>query len=128
MIPYDEAIDSGYGSSGQNSPCPLSPPPCSRQSITNSFREPISFVAYFPIYNMQCLLNQPQQPQCFAFPPCDYPIEVQPTSPQPALLEHVKLVPNQAPLINVPVGRLIKWTLPPPSAPHIPLHGWVPMP
>lgn len=119
---WEENNDSGYsdGGSGLNSPtshlssptCQLSPPPSPLQNQSDCVRfvyvQPL--VPYFfipvPLY--------PSPPA--AITEKHFIQEPYLPSPQPDI--------NQQPLIS----RLIKWSLPPPTIPFIPLPGWEPMP
>jgi hypothetical protein len=62
--------------------------------------------------------------------PSDIPLAISPVFDQYIKEENVELT-IQTPAIvntNLSVGRLIKWTLPPPTVPFYPLPDWDPMP
>lgn len=114
----EENIDSGYsdvsGLSSPTSPCQLSPPP---SPLRQNQSDAVPFVYYHPI--VQYLL---------------IPVPLYPSEP-PAVVEQKPFI--QEPYLPSPqpdVGqqshacRLIKWSLPPPTVPFVPLPGWEPMP
>lgn len=113
---WEEANDSGYSDvSGDCSPSPRSPrsPPLS--PVSDGFQfvyVPVVPYYIYPIY------------------PSDIPLAISPVPDQYIKEENVEFT-IQTPVVNAPspyVGRLIKWTLPPPTVPFYPLPDWDPMP
>lgn len=125
LYPYDE--DSGISEqsySGENSPILLSPLPSPN---VQSLHESYGCITCVSLINLSCYPSPPQ-PQYFTYPSSEVPVSIQPAAPASNVLEQLKHVPNRSYSAHTPVGRLIKWTLPPPSVPFAPLPGWEPMP
>ncbi|XP_032793936.2 uncharacterized protein LOC116930648 [Daphnia magna] len=108
---YEDPFDSGYSdASGECSPSPSSPPP-------SPLSDGIRFV-YYPVVPYYIFP---------LFPQSDIPLSISPAFETFIEKENYEFDP--APIVNnLTIGRLIKWTLPPPTIPYFPLPNWEPMP
>lgn len=114
----DEGGDGGYHSDGWTSSAPSSPGPYSPYLVPSSpdsvFSESTSqttifFPVHIPIYYL--VVPQPQ---------IEYSYQ--------KLEEEYSAAPTDKRILNIPISRLVKWSLPPPVIPQSPLPFWAPMP
>lgn len=111
---YDSGYSDGYSDvSGESSPSPQSPrsPPLSPVS------DGVRFV-YFPVVPYYIIPVYRS----------DIPLAISPAFDQYSVEENVDFSFPTPSFATPSIGRLIKWTLPPPTIPNYPLPDWDPMP